>query len=159
MGENSIPRCKPLKYTYEKEIVMYAYFKKLYYFSTECIYSPEAYRGHVRSFLKNLEKVRPYAIIDIIHSGSGIVYSIFSLRWKNFNELYFFIGENMCVRDDVSLPTRGTCDKCGYVSSQSICKACMLLEGLNRGLPKLGIGKSSHAKRIVKDLNSIKNDF
>ncbi|XP_065209177.1 cytoplasmic tRNA 2-thiolation protein 1 [Planococcus citri] len=136
MGENSIPRCKPLKYAYEKEIVMYAYFKKLVYFSTECIYSPEAYRGHVRSFLKNLEKVRPYAIIDIIHSG-----------------------ENMNVRDDVSLPTRGTCEKCGYVSSQSICKACMLLEGLNRGLPKLGISKSSHAKRIVKDLNSIKNDF
>lgn len=48
---------------------MYAYFKKLYYFSTECIYSPEAYRGHVRTFLKDLEKVRPSAIIDIIHSG------------------------------------------------------------------------------------------
>ena len=31
-------RCKPFKYTYEKEIVMYAYFKKLDYFSTECIY-------------------------------------------------------------------------------------------------------------------------
>ena len=43
-----IPRCKPLKYTYEKEIVMYAYFKKLDYFSTECIYSPNAYRGHAR---------------------------------------------------------------------------------------------------------------
>ena len=37
-------RCKPFKYTYEKEIVMYAYFKKLDYFSTECIYSPNAYR-------------------------------------------------------------------------------------------------------------------
>lgn len=69
MAENSIPRCKPLKYAYEKEIVMYAYFKKLHYFSTECIYSPEAYRGHVRSFLKNLEKIRPSAIIDIIQSG------------------------------------------------------------------------------------------
>ncbi|RCV08472.1 hypothetical protein SETIT_1G329400v2 [Setaria italica] len=36
-GEDGpIPRCKPFKYTYEKEIVMYAYFKKLDYFSTEC---------------------------------------------------------------------------------------------------------------------------
>lgn len=25
--DGGIPRCKPLKYTYEKEIVMYAYFK------------------------------------------------------------------------------------------------------------------------------------
>lgn len=44
----SLPRVKPLKYAYEKEIVMYAYYKKLDYFSTECIYSPFAYRGHVR---------------------------------------------------------------------------------------------------------------
>lgn len=47
-GENSIPRVKPLKYTYEKEIVMYAHFKKLVYFSTECIFAPNAYRGHAR---------------------------------------------------------------------------------------------------------------
>lgn len=65
----------------------------------------------------------------------------------------------MSIRDNVSLPVRGTCEKCGFVSSQSICKACMLLEGLNRGLPKLGISKTSLAKKIVKNLNSIKTDF
>ncbi|RUP44516.1 hypothetical protein BC936DRAFT_149354 [Jimgerdemannia flammicorona] len=62
-GESMIRRSKPFKYTYEKEIVMYAYFKKLDYFSTECIYSPNAYRGHARIFLKDLEAVRPSAII------------------------------------------------------------------------------------------------
>ena len=30
---------------------------------------PVAYRGHARVFLKDLEAVRPSAIIDIIHSG------------------------------------------------------------------------------------------
>lgn len=134
MGDDAIPRCKPLKYTYEKEIVMYAYFKKLCYFSTECIYSPEAYRGHVRSFLKNLEKIRPSAIIDIIYSG-----------------------ECIAVRDDVQLPIRGICEQCGYVSSQNVCKACVLLEGLNRGLPKLGIGKSNKAKRIMAIKEEMKN--
>lgn len=64
-----IPRSKPFKYTYEKEIVMYAHFKKLDYFSTECIYSPNSYRGHARAFLKELEVIRPSVIIDIIHSG------------------------------------------------------------------------------------------
>jgi len=64
-----LPRVKPFKYTYEKEIVMYAYHKKLEYFSTECIYSPSAYRGYVRELIKNLEKIRPSSIIDIIHSG------------------------------------------------------------------------------------------
>jgi cytoplasmic tRNA 2-thiolation protein 1 len=28
-----------------------------------------AYRGHARIFLKDLEAIRPSAIIDIIHSG------------------------------------------------------------------------------------------
>ncbi|KAJ8523524.1 hypothetical protein ONZ45_g99 [Pleurotus djamor] len=70
-GEDTIKRSKPFKYTYEKEIVMYAYFKKLDYFSTECIYSPDAYRGHARVFLKELEAARPSVIIDIIHSGEA----------------------------------------------------------------------------------------
>ncbi|KAF1388949.1 hypothetical protein PFLUV_G00068230 [Perca fluviatilis] len=117
-GEGVVPRCKPLKYAYEKEIVLYAYFKKLDYFSTECIYSPNAYRGHARTFLKDLESVRPSSIMDIIHSG-----------------------ENLSVREGVKMPVQGTCNRCGYISSQALCKSCVLLEGLNRGLPKLGIGK------------------
>ncbi len=50
-----MPRCKPFKYTYEKEIVMYAFYKKLDYFSTECVYAPNAYRGFAREFLKDVE--------------------------------------------------------------------------------------------------------
>lgn len=137
---------------------MYAYFKKLHYFSTECIYSPEAYRGHVRSFLKNLERIRPSAIIDIIQSGRVHLESSIHLFEHIFN-LNCFLGESICIRDDVTLPNRGVCDKCGFVSSQSICKACTLLEGLNRGLPKLGIGKSSHFKRITATTNNVKIDF
>jgi len=119
--ENMLPRSKPFKYTYEKEIVMYAYFKKLDYFSTECTYSPNAYRGHVRSFIKDLEKIRPSSIMDIIHSGENLVFK------NNVKE---------------KLPIQRKCMKCGYISSMEICKACILLEGLNKGLPKLAIGKS-----------------
>lgn len=50
-----MPRVKPFKYTYQKEIVMYAYFKKLDYFSTECVYAPFAARGLARDFVKDLE--------------------------------------------------------------------------------------------------------
>lgn len=64
-GEDGpLPRSKPLKYTYEKEIVLYAYFKKLVYFSTECIYAPNSYRGHAREYLKNLEASNPQTIIS-----------------------------------------------------------------------------------------------
>ncbi len=46
---------KPFKYAYEKEIVLYTYYKKLDYFSTECIYAPFAARGFAREFIKDLE--------------------------------------------------------------------------------------------------------
>ncbi|XP_073023822.1 cytoplasmic tRNA 2-thiolation protein 1 isoform X3 [Primulina eburnea] len=119
-GEDGpIPRCKPFKYTYEKEIVMYAYFKRLDYFSTECIYSPNAYRGFAREFIKDLERIRPRAILDIIKSG-----------------------EDFRISTSTKMPGQGNCEKCGYISSQKWCKACVLLDGLNRGLPKMGIGRT-----------------
>lgn len=145
---DTIPRVKPLKYTYEKEIVMYAHFQKLVYFSTECIYAPNAYRGYARAFLKDLEKIRPTAIMDIIHSGEQIKF-----------------------KDTVKKPEQGTCSRCGFVSSCQPCKACVLLEGLNRGLPKLGIGKKSKGDRMKaqqdleksiathEKVNEVKNDF
>jgi len=64
--------------------------------------------------------------------------------------MFFFLGEEICVRKTAKLPKRGFCERCGFVSSQTICKGCTLLEGLNRGLPKLGIGKTSRAKRLME---------
>jgi cytoplasmic tRNA 2-thiolation protein 1 len=61
-----------LKYAYEKEIVLYAHHKSLDYFSTECIYSPEAFRGSARALIKNLERVRPSAILDVVRSGEDM---------------------------------------------------------------------------------------
>ncbi|XP_041977518.1 cytoplasmic tRNA 2-thiolation protein 1 [Aricia agestis] len=130
-SEGTIPRVKPLKYTYEKEIVMYAHYKKLVYFSTECVFAPNAYRGHARALLKDMEKVRPTCIMDIIYSG-----------------------ETLSVKEEVTLPTQRVCMRCNFVSSQEVCKACVLLEGLNKGLPKLGIGKSSKAKRMLEEYNN-----
>ena len=39
----------------------------------EWIADDAAYRGHARVFLKDLEAVRPSAIVDIIHSGESFV--------------------------------------------------------------------------------------
>lgn len=69
MNDLYLPRMKPFKYTYEKEIVLYAVYKKLLYFSTECMYYKNSFRGYVRNVLKDLEKVKPQVIIDIIHSA------------------------------------------------------------------------------------------
>lgn len=121
LNEFTLPRAKPFKYTYEKEIVLYAHFKKLDYFCTECIYAPNSYRGHAREFLKDIESIRPSSIIDIIRSG-----------------------DNMQLGSDArsKLPEQRKCSRCGYISSQEVCKACQILEGLNSGVPGLGIGKA-----------------
>ncbi|KXZ42617.1 hypothetical protein GPECTOR_130g578 [Gonium pectorale] len=121
-GEDSpLPRVKPFKYAYEKEIVLYAYYKKLDYFSTECIYAPFAARGFAREFIKDLEAARPMAIIDVIRSAEDFVFAAAS---------------------EEKLPQPRTCERCGYISSQPVCKACVLLEGLNRGLPRLGVSRT-----------------
>nr|XP_022918294.1 cytoplasmic tRNA 2-thiolation protein 1 [Onthophagus taurus] len=126
-GGDNIPRVKPLIYSYEKEIVMYAYFKKLVYFSTECVFAPNAYRGHARVLLKDLEKIDPAIIMNIIQSG-----------------------QTLKIDEERKLPTLTRCERCNYVSSQPLCKACVLLEGLNKGLPRLGIGKSSRVNRHIQ---------
>ena len=134
----SLPRVKPFKFTYEKEIVMYAYFKKLDYFSTECKYSPFAARGLAREFVKDLEAARPRAIIDLVKSADR-------LKLK---------GE---TRKEQKSP--GTCTVCGYLSSQEVCKACLLLEGLNSGMPMLGVanGRRRH-QRVTKSKASNGNE-
>ena len=78
-------------------------------------------------------------------------------------------GEQLRFKETVKKPVRGTCDRCGFVSSQQPCKACVLLEGLNRGLPKLGIGKKSKGDRMIAEQERelaireraqlVKNDF
>jgi cytoplasmic tRNA 2-thiolation protein 1 len=88
---------------------MYAHFKRLDYFSTECLYSPHAYRGFAREFLKSLERSNPATILDIIRSGERCV-----------------VNTSSCV-----MPTQGTCQRCGYISSQALCKACVLLDDLH----------------------------
>ncbi|KAL6779284.1 hypothetical protein ACKKBG_A11685 [Auxenochlorella protothecoides x Auxenochlorella symbiontica] len=120
-ADSTLPRVKPFKYVYEKEIVMYAYFKKLDYFSTECIYSPFAARGLAREFIKDLEAARPRAIVDLISAA-----------------------EDFRIESEAMQPKSqpGSCTRCGYMSSQAVCKACLLLEGLNRGLPRMGVGRT-----------------
>lgn len=115
-----IPRAKPFKYAYEKEIVMYAYFKKLDYFSTECIYSPNAYRGFARELIKDLERIRPQSIIDIIKSAEMFQFDVVNIKKQTISR----------------------CEKCGYISSQKLCRACVFLDGLNKGKAKLSIFES-----------------
>ena len=193
---SEIKRSKPLKYAYEKEIVLYAHHKGLDYFTTECIYSPEAFRGSARTLIKNLERIRPSAILDVVKSGEdmarlvpdevsgnnvikvgkdilviegeaeGPISSCGSANGRSSggemaameskslsNELETEIKSPQAQgqphdrnrsnpqRKPKKLPKQqlGKCTRCGYMSSQEICKACTLLEGLNKNRPKMQI--------------------
>lgn len=195
---SDIKRSKPLKYAYEKEIVLYAHHKKLDYFSTECLYSPEAFRGSARTLIKNLERVRPSAILDVVRSGEDMarlvpkevvgegacsgnkakqqlvadretqgIEGCGSINGRTsggemadmekklledekaiYRETEFTQGgklHNKCDTNSMRKPKKlprqqmGRCSRCGYLSSQTICKACLLLEGLNKGRPKMEI--------------------
>ncbi|KAI4275487.1 MAG: hypothetical protein LQ337_003200 [Flavoplaca oasis] len=209
---SDIKRSKPLKYAYEKEIVLYAHHKGLDYFSTECIYSPEAFRGSARTLIKNLERVRPSAILDVVKSGedmaklvppevsgsgtstadakdvavvldgdaegeggcgssngraSGGEMAVMEQELRNEetsdgkqtqnddNEIDFTLQGQRHDRHEPT-PAASTlskakrlpkqqlqrCGRCGYLSSQPVCKACMLLEGLNKNRPKTQISVS-----------------
>uniref|UniRef100_A0AC35UE87 Cytoplasmic tRNA 2-thiolation protein 1 n=1 Tax=Rhabditophanes sp. KR3021 TaxID=114890 RepID=A0AC35UE87_9BILA len=127
-SEDSLPRAKPLKYSYEKDIVMYAYFNKLNYFSTECIYSPNAFRGNVRTLIKDLEAIRPRTIMDLIRSA-----------------------ESLTLKADVFIPEKLLCENCGYISSQKICKACLLLTGLEKDDPHMGVSKKKKWKVEIEE--------
>jgi len=127
----AVPRSKPFIYTYEKEIVLYAYYKRLDYFSTECVYSPNAYRGYAREFLKDLEVIRPSAILDIIKSA-----------------------EQLSFKDTAKQLTTGACERCAYISSNKICKACVMLESLNKGKPRIALQKEG---KLIEKTGSVLN--
>jgi cytoplasmic tRNA 2-thiolation protein 1 len=236
----NVKRSKPLMYAYEKEIVLYAHHKKLDYFSTECIYSPEAFRGSARTLIKNLERIRPESILDVVRSGIDMAklvpdaspkdvctsnnaaklmdvandeteggcgssggnggsesmlamekqlqsneqaelngtetdVSILAPRTNGTvlnvkHEAYSSLppGQNANgeaqwrdAASKMTVPIRtkhdkkagrkpgrdapaprqrlGQCERCGYLSSQAVCKACVLLEGLNKARPRTGV--------------------
>ncbi|CRK13555.1 hypothetical protein BN1708_010850 [Verticillium longisporum] len=200
-GDDSsdVKRSKPLKYSYEKEIVLYAHHKKLDYFSTECIYSPEAFRGTARSLIKNLERVRPSAILDIVRSGEDMARLVpgstsnpcacsgqgsvedddapscgskqghsmgselavieaksgeaaaekpsevdFTFTTNNKNKTQANRAtrkEALSIADTMSeLQVLGKCKRCGYMTSQAHCQACLLVDSLNKNRPRLEIG-------------------
>lgn len=72
-----------------------------------------------------VQATRPRAIVDLIHSA------------ENFR---------IELGSEGNLPQPRKCERCGYICSQSVCKACQLLEGLNKGLPSMGISRPGQVK-------------
>ncbi|KAJ6144299.1 hypothetical protein N7470_008194 [Penicillium chermesinum] len=187
-GASDIKRSKPLKYAYEKEIVLYAHHRQLDYFTTECIYSPEA------------------SILDIVKSGEDMAALVpnqdsgkngqaataedesaggcGSANGRSSGGEMAAMEEQLASNEDagsreteIKLPktapkkagkagkpaiktqTLQHCEKCGYMSSQAICKACMLLDGLNRNRPKteinIGMEDEEGSSTLMRQMEKI----
>jgi cytoplasmic tRNA 2-thiolation protein 1 len=51
----------------------------------------------------------------------------------------------------------GQCKVCGYLSSQDICKACMLLDGLNKNRPKNNIEVGYEGEQEEQTIDAVAN--
>ncbi|KAH8742127.1 hypothetical protein FG386_003454 [Cryptosporidium ryanae] len=122
------PRVKPLMYSPEKEIVLYAHYLGLKYFSTECKYSVDAYRGVTREFIRRLQ---------------------------NFDYKYSF--NLLLAAEELNLSSSHTnpnyvakrCKVCGYISSSDICNGCNLIAALKNNDPGIILKNQRQKKKIV----------
>ncbi len=61
-----------------------------------------------------METTRPQSIIDVIYSA-----------------------ESIKINEKKKPVNKQKCEKCGFMTSNKVCKACILLEGLNKSKPKI----------------------
>ncbi|KAL7670727.1 hypothetical protein ACOME3_005654 [Neoechinorhynchus agilis] len=106
-------RIKPLSMQFEREIVLYAHLNKLPYHSTECKYAVDAFRSHARTFVRQLQTIRPQSLIDILHGSK---------------EIADLLGRS---KNHVSNSQLRKCSQCDQFASSPICNVCKLLADLN----------------------------
>lgn len=62
-------------------------------------------------------------------------------------------------RKKVNKQVMGQCEKCGYLSSQKICKACMLLDGLNKSRPQqtieVGVEDEDSSTTLMRQVGAL----
>ncbi len=111
-----IPRLIPLRGIPEKETTLFALLEDIKYHDGVCPYATEAFRGIFRDIVEELEYKHPGARHGILKS-------------------YEIIKELLFATHPLQ-PTQ-PCERCGEPTSQRICKACILLEELEKSREKI----------------------
>ena len=110
----AVPRVRPFQYVTQRDIVFYAHFCKLDFFAVECPYACVAFRSYPRHLIKELEAVRPTAVLDIVRSGEE-----------------FLVAAGASGADPASAEAAvRRCERCHRMTSQKLCQACALLDKL-----------------------------
>ncbi|XP_024623985.1 cytoplasmic tRNA 2-thiolation protein 1 [Neophocaena asiaeorientalis asiaeorientalis] len=135
----ALPRCRPLQLASQKEVVLYAHFRRLDYFSEECVYAPEAFRGHARDLLKLLEAA--CALLEGLNRGRPRLAIGKGRRGLDEEGPPGRRGSHSRPDPRLRSPSPASRDSSSPLGSDDDVGACALLEGLNRGRPRLAIGK------------------
>jgi uncharacterized protein (TIGR00269 family) len=101
-----VPRIKPLKDVYEKEVALYALIAGLPLVTIHCPYAKHSFRFTVKTMLNELERKHP-----------GTKYSLMR-GYDRLSELLPTTHERELVR----------CERCGEASASGLCKACRIIQ-------------------------------
>ncbi|KAL7715219.1 ATP-binding domain containing protein [Entamoeba marina] len=115
--DGNIIRIKPFSLLTQKEVVLYAHYMKLNYFSVECTYAGTAFRGNARMFLQEAQLLYPSIIANCVVSNEQVHVSV-----KN---------------EKVKVAKK--CINCGMQTSSEECQACRMMKELKAGQPKISI--------------------
>ena len=108
-----VPRIKPLYFMLEKEVMVYAYLRRLLDKFVECKYAQSSYRTSIRDMLNNFEKAYP-----------GTKHSILASFLDMLPALKYQYSKN---KDRVNY-----CKLCHEPAANHICKTCQLLNKLKQ---------------------------
>ncbi|KAH7649114.1 hypothetical protein FG379_003679 [Cryptosporidium bovis] len=125
---NIKPRVKPLMHSFEKEIVLYAHYLGLKYFSTECKYSVDAYRGVTREFIRKLQSFNYKYSFNLL------------LATEELNLSGSYTDPNYIAK---------RCNICGYISSSDICNGCNLIAALKNNDPGIILKNRRQKNKII----------
>lgn len=80
--------------------------------------------------------------VRLQHTRASAIYFICTtLHWRTkWTDLR--LQSDMHADQGEGGPQPGNCERCGYICSQPVCKACVMLEGLNSGNTRLGVTRA-----------------
>ncbi|OEH77892.1 pp-loop family protein [Cyclospora cayetanensis] len=155
-GSPSVRRCKPLLRSFQKEIVLYAHFRRLKHFATECTYSFGATRGKPRELLASLQAaLQPQRVQDIVRAASAWLTLPAQTHGSKSNDAasWSLLSAAAALSPGASSasPELVHCEECGARTTNSLCRACSLVRLLEN--------KTAHAvslnARKVKGLRRL----
>lgn len=111
--EGLVPRIVPLRWVPEQEIHAYAHGEGLPIFHGDCPHAPGALRQRSRDMIARLEA-------DVPGSRHGLVHSMDAIRELQVE------AKGVHLTSDWATNNMYNCERCGEVTSNQLCQACIM---------------------------------